>query len=315
MELFQCQTCDYKTPRKYHLTRHEKIHAVKKIPKIHKCEFCGYETKKLSHYKRHMLRCKQNPNNQKDIQPTKKPTLTCPRCDYKTDRPNKMRKHERQCLKLYKALGLDQPQVDMDIPDFQPIPLSENFDVLETIIPQLDPAIRQMYIDNFPSIRTQFKEPRKDSLINHAFYNIRWTQQQDWKATLDTIFRRQQKRFKISHAHSFILHNKIHDTYRFFHASRHVGKVQAVPKTINNYTDFQEYMKDINKEDMFEWAKSYRPDSDWTVAALTSTTFFVDRLKNFPIGLPLVEGSQQKLFDDLVPEESEDDGEDHLDFF
>ena len=51
------------------------------------------------------------------------------------------------------------------------------------------------------------------------------------------------------------------------------------------------------------------------MAALTSTTFFVDRLKNFPIGLPLVEGSQQKLFDDLVPEESEDDGEDHLDFF
>ena len=74
-------------------------------------------------------------------------------------------------------------------------------------------------------------------------------------------------------------------------------------------------MKDINKEDMFEWATSYRPDSDWTVAALTSTTFFVDRLKNFPIGLPLVEGSQRKSFDDLVPEESEDDGEDHLDFF
>ena len=210
-----------------------------------------------------MLRCKQNPNNQKDIQPTKKPTLTCPRCDYTTIRHDHMERHERQCLKLYKALGLDQPQVDMDIPDFQPIPLSENLDVLETIIPQLDPAIRQMYIDNFPSIRTQFKEPRKDSLINHAFYNIRWTQQQDWKATLDTIFRRQQTRFKINHAHSFILHNKIHDTYRFFHASRHVGKVQAVPKTINNYTDFQEYTKDINKEDMFEWAKSYRPTGQW----------------------------------------------------
>merc|ERR1711879_855100 len=113
----------------------------------------------------------------------------------------------------------DQPQMDMDIPDFQPIPLSESFDVLETIIPHIDPSIRQMYIDNFPAIRTHFKEHRKvKDNINHAFYNIRWNHDhQDWKAILDTIFRRQQKRFKISHAHSFILYNKKHDTYRFYH--------------------------------------------------------------------------------------------------
>ena len=76
-------------------------------------------------------------------------------------------------------------------------------------------------------------------------------------------------------------------------------------------------MKDINKEDMLEWVTSYRPDSDWSVAALTSTTFFVDRLKDFPIGLPLA-GVQQKrkiLKDMAAQEENEDNEEDYLDFY
>ena len=77
-------------------------------------------------------------------------------------------------------------------------------------------------------------------------------------------------------------------------------------------------MKDINKEDMLEWVTSYRPDSDWSVVALTSTTFFVDRLKDFPIGLPLAEGVQQKrkiLKNMATQEENEDNEEDYLDFY
>ena len=303
--IFECKQCDYKTKRKYNLTRHsQSVHNSEpkvKITKL-KCEWCLYETNRKSNLERHVKSCKQNPNadfngtkrqreeEESDVldeQPSKKQSFSCEYCDYTAADESHIARHRKSCHKLVKTLGLDKPATNKEFKHFEPVPLSEHMDVLETILPTLDPAIKPHYADNFRAIRSNFSEPRKDTEehINHAFYNIRWTgENQSWKATLDTIFRRQDKRFKINHAHSFILYNKKLDTYRYFHASRHVGRVLPVPKTINNYKDLKQYMEGINKEDMWEWAKAYSPDSDWTVAAITSTTFFVDRLQNFPIG-------------------------------
>ena len=80
------------------------------------------------------------------------------------------------------------------------------------------------------------------------------------------------------------LYNQKFHRYRFWHASRHEGRVLEFPKVINNKADLQNFMCNITTHDLWEWAKTYKPGSDWTVAAITSTTFFVDRMIDFPIG-------------------------------
>ena len=85
-KLFNCSTCNYKTPRKFDLTRHMKTCTVKKIPKIHKCQWCAFESRQSFNIKRHMQSCKKNPTNQNLKQDmihksnTNKKTKHCCKC-------------------------------------------------------------------------------------------------------------------------------------------------------------------------------------------------------------------------------------------
>ena len=54
---------------------------------------------------------------------------------------------------------------------------------------------------------------------------------------------------------------------------------------INKYEDLPKILKAVNEKDMWDWAWQFRPNSAWTVAGITSTTFFVDRLESF-MGIP-----------------------------
>ena len=49
--------------------------------------------------------------------------------------------------------------------------------------------------------------------------------------------------------------------------------------------DLDKFLRSANVHDMWNWAATRTQSSTWTVVAITSTTFFVDRLESF-MGIP-----------------------------
>ena len=188
---------------------------------------------------------------------------------------------DREDLRLHMA---EFPELSEG--EYIEVDLDESEENLDRVLHTVHPAHHSEYSKNWKSIRTQSFEPHHSDkdYVNHAYYRVRQSPHTHWPSVIETIFRRQTKRFKINYAHSFILHNKTTDEYRFWHASRGFGRVLDKPIVINKYEDLPKILKAVNEKDMWDWAWQFRPNSAWTVAGITSTTFFVDRLENFPIG-------------------------------
>lgn len=158
--------------------------------------------------------------------------------------------------------------------------------VLKNVKRPLRPLVRK----NWHSMKTHYHEPsteqRKKGRL-HSYYNIFWNKfdsDRDWDRKLDEIFNRQTRRFKINYSLSFILYSREFDRYRFYHSSNNVGRVLSQPELINNFDDFRNFKQQIRQEDMWDYAKNYRPDTKWEVKKITSTTFFIDPIKDSPIG-------------------------------
>ncbi|KAL8600853.1 hypothetical protein ACOMHN_056511 [Nucella lapillus] len=117
-------------------------------------------------------------------------------------------------------------------------------------------------------------------------YNVRWSgDAPDWDGPLSAIFESQTKRFKINASHSFILHHREENRYRFFHASQNnnAGLFDR-PRLINDRHDFDRFLEDLHAEDALEYARQKRPDSKWTVQSICTTSFYLNPLPDFPIG-------------------------------
>ena len=67
--------------------------------------------------------------------------------------------------------------------------------------------------------------------------------------------------------------------------SRGFGRVLERPMNIFSLDDLDKFLRSANVHDMWNWAATRTQSSTWTVVAITSTTFFVDRLESF-MGIP-----------------------------
>ena len=216
----------------------------------------------------------------------------CKICDQTFTRKYTLKRHVRSAhqgvpkvppIKLRRRLngtwGIDTQSFRLDDPED-----------LTQILKSVKPSLRSLVRKNWFSIKTHYSEPtpkqRKQGKL-HAYYNILWKRRDtdiEWSKKLDEIFNRQTRRFKINFSHSFILYSKEFDRYRFYHSSNNVGRVLEQPKVINNINDFQLFKKTITQYDMWDYARNYRPDTKWAVVKITSTTFFIDPIKDSPIG-------------------------------
>ena len=154
--------------------------------------------------------------------------------------------------------------------------------VMESTDLYIAPEIQDVFVKNWGAIRSHHREGRMQSM-----YNIRWPTDQsspDWEEQLTPIFNRQTKRFKINLSHSFVLHHREEEKYRFFHASQNNTRVFDSPRQINNQEDFVSFLSEMKNMDVLEQAKQQRPDSKWTVHSVTSTSFYVNPLTEYPIG-------------------------------
>ena len=98
------------------------------------------------------------------------------------------------------------------------------------------------------------------------------------------IFDRQIKRFKINLSHPFVLKHRENEKHRFLslHASENNTQVFESPRLINNQEDFLSCLEKLQNTDILEHARQQRPDSKWTVHSVTSTSFCLNHLSEFP---------------------------------
>ena len=142
-------------------------------------------------------------------------------------------------------------------------------------------AFLNEYRENFSSLRSHYREGEKQST-----YTFRWENQAapQWARILPSIVNRQAARFKINYSHSFLLFNRDTKEYRYFHASNNNARVLDAPVLINNPNDFDQFIKHVAGDDTLWQALRHRPDTKWTVSAIVSTTFYVDKIRDHPIG-------------------------------
>ncbi|GFR66083.1 zinc finger protein 546-like [Elysia marginata] len=219
------------------------------------CEKCGLGFSRITYLQRH-------------------------RCDEVSVRKNKRkRKGDRKGEEGVKRKRGDKALLEPYRPDIMEDDLEgEGVDNIISLIE--GDGVREIYRNHWTSLRTHYREGP-----NHSHYTFRWESQTEpsWKQWLRSVFSRQEKRFKLNLSHSFVLFNREADEFRFFHASKNNARVWDKPKTICRFRDISSIVDDLKAVDTLEYVRQQRPNTKWTVHGVASTTFYVDKLPDFPI--------------------------------
>ncbi|GFO22440.1 Zinc finger protein 546-like [Plakobranchus ocellatus] len=142
-------------------------------------------------------------------------------------------------------------------------------------------GVREIYRNHWTSLRTHYREGPY-----HSHYTFRWDSQTEpsWEQWLRSVFSRQEKRFKLNLSHSFVQYNREADEFRFFYASKNNSRVWDKPKILCRFRDINMIVDDLKAVDTLEYARQQRSNTKWIVHSVTFTTFYVEKLPDFPIG-------------------------------
>ena len=251
---FVCEDCGATYRRGDSLSVHIKDKHSNAVPNF-LCEKCGLGFSRLTYFKRH-------------------------RCDAVSVRKDaRKRKDERKAERDGKRRRNNESQPP---PPFEIVEDEIEGEEVDNIISSFEEeCVREVYRNHWTSLRTHYREGS-----NHSHYTFRWLAETEpcWEQWLRSVFRRQEKRFKLNLSHSFILFNREENEFRFFHASKNNARVWDKPRMISRFRDINSIIEDLKAVDTLEYAKQQRPNTKWTVHSVASTTFFVDLLPDFPIG-------------------------------
>ena len=89
---------------------------------------------------------------------------------------------------------------------------------------------------------------------------------------------------KINFSFGFILCNRSDNSFRYWRASNGVDRILDHPQLISNFFDFETFLNKVFEQDMLEKARLSRPNSSWVVEVVSNITFFINKLKEHPIG-------------------------------
>ena len=132
------------------------------------------------------------------------------------------------------------------------------------------------------SIRTFYKKGKVQSIFNFC-YN------QDLKLLnpkiIHQILQLQFHRFKINYSFGYILKNINDNELRYYHASFNNSVMMETARLISNRQELIEFLNTLSEESFFE--KINRPDSKWKVVDIPNITFYINHLKDAPLGAPI----------------------------
>ena len=129
------------------------------------------------------------------------------------------------------------------------------------------------------SIRTFFKKGKVQSIFNFC-YN------EDLKVLIPKIVHQiiqlQFNRFKINYIFAYILRNINNNDLRYYHSSYNNSLMMETARLISNRHELIEFLNTLAEEFFFD--KINRLDTKWKVVDIPNITFYVNHLKDAPLG-------------------------------
>ena len=146
----------------------------------------------------------------------------------------------------------------------------------------MEDEINTLMRKHWTSIRTFYKKGKVQSIFNFC-YNQNLTVL--IRKIIHQILQLQFHRFKINYSFGYILKN-IHDNeLRYYHASFNNSVMMETARLISNRQELIEFLNTLSEESFFE--KINRPDSKWKVVDIPNITFYINHLKDAPLGAPI----------------------------
>ena len=151
------------------------------------------------------------------------------------------------------------------------------------IIHELEPDLERFISSNWDSIRTFSRRGPVQNLFN--FYSSCDVCNLIGRIA-KTIMKNQENRFKINYGFGFVLKNIETGEFRYYHASNNSLMLDATV-LISNEAELNEFLAQIADENFLDSVS--RPDTKWRLNQITNLLFFVNHLKQAPLGalLPL----------------------------
>ena len=132
------------------------------------------------------------------------------------------------------------------------------------------------------SIRTFHKKGKVQSIFNFC-YN------EDLKVLIpkivNQILQLQCNPFKLNYSFAYILRNIINEELRYYHASYNNNVMMSTERLISSCQELIKFLHTLAEESFFD--KINRPDSKWKVVDITNITFYVNHIKDAPLGAPI----------------------------
>ncbi len=125
---------------------------------------------------------------------------------------------------------------------------------------QIPDKYRQLYQRHWNTIKTSVKQGRLKDVYHFPLVT---TTNQEIVDKVQEVMANYDK-VKTNIAFGFILQHRTTAELKFFHPSNNNMLFEA-PRLLNSPTDYQKLIDDIEQKDAFEYARSQRPSTKWTV--------------------------------------------------
>ena len=145
-----------------------------------------------------------------------------------------------------------------------------------------DEEINTLMKKHWTSIRTFSKKGKVQSIFNF-YYN------QDLKVLIrkivNQILKFQFHRFKINYSFGYILKNVNNNDLRYYHASFNNSAMMSTARLISNRHKLIQFLNTFAEESFFDQIN--RPETKWKIVNITNITFYINHVKDAPLGAPV----------------------------
>ena len=139
---------------------------------------------------------------------------------------------------------------------------------------QIPEKYRELYQLNWKTIKHSVK---KGILKDIYHFPLLVDGDSEIVSKLKEVLANYSKAIKVNVAFGFILQDRVNKELKFFHPSNNT-MVFKLPRLVNSTSDVTSILDDIEKEDLFEYARQQRPSTRWTVERIICIRFDIYRL-------------------------------------
>ena len=137
------------------------------------------------------------------------------------------------------------------------------------------PALyRQVYQENWRTIRESFKQGRLRDMFHFPLFN---DNDREIASKAEQMMANYNRKIKVNVAFGFILKNRTNDELKFFHPSNNT-MLFPTPKVLDTVADYRHFLTEIEKQDAVEYARRQRPSTNWIVERIACVRFDIYKM-------------------------------------